>query len=419
MRVDSKTLNSEAGGKGKPTRTKARLDRPQLASVPSFSLVIVRSAEELAEHGQALDDLAANTLEPNVFYEPWMLLPALRAFACHQPLELALIYRNGPGKSQVLCGFLPLERQLRWKGLPISVLRMWRHVHCVLGTPLLRAEFARESWAFFMDWLAKDRNGCTVLELPFVTGDGPFSQLLLEHGNHHGRLSYQVEAFPRALFRRRATTADYLASALSGRRCREFKRLEDRLRERGQLDYTVLAPDGDVTAWIDAFLDLEARGWKGSAGTALASQEADCQFFRSFATEGFRRGRLMMLALHLDGRPIALKCNLLACNGSFAFKIAFDEHYAAYSPGSQLEIFNIEHLHKNPRVQWMDSCAIPDHPMINRLWLDRRTIQTVLIATGRGPSDFVVSLLPALRWLKRALSRRGSSIQSASLHDKE
>ena len=108
-----------------------------------------------------------------------------------------------------------------------------------------------------------------------------------------------------------------------------------------------------------------------------------------------------MLALELNGKPIAQKCNFLAENGSYAFKIAYDEDYARYSPGLLLEIENIEHFHATPEIEWMDSCAVPDHFMINRLWLDRRTIQTVLIPTGKRGGDLIVSLMPLMRWINR------------------
>jgi hypothetical protein len=115
----------------------------------------------------------------------------------------------------------------------------------------------------------------------------------------------------------------------------------------------------------------------------------------------FERGRLLMLGLFLDGRPIALKCNFLTPPGSFAFKIAFDESYSQQSPGVLLEMANVEHLHQARPVRWMDSCAAAEHFMINRLWRERRAVQTVLIATGRGLGDLTVALAPLARWLKR------------------
>jgi hypothetical protein len=43
--------------------------------------------------------------------------------------------------------------------------------------------------------------------------------------------------------------------------------------------------------------------------------------------------------------------------------------------------------------------------MVNRLWLDRRAIQTVLISSGRAPGDVVVSLMSIVRWFHRKVKR--------------
>jgi len=113
--------------------------------------------------------------------------------------------------------------------------------------------------------------------------------------------------------------------------------------------------------------------------------------------------------MRLDGRPIAHKCNFLSGPGSFAFKIAFDEKYARHSPGVLLELENIRRLHTQSKIRWMDSCADPSHPMLNRLWPDRRTIQDVVVGAGRPLGDWVVATAPLLRLLNRKLLRRGAN----------
>ncbi len=45
----------------------------------SLSLVVVRDVEELDSYVPAWEKLAADAIEPNVFYEPWMLIPAIRS----------------------------------------------------------------------------------------------------------------------------------------------------------------------------------------------------------------------------------------------------------------------------------------------------------------------------------------------------
>jgi hypothetical protein len=275
-----------------------------------------------------------------------------------------------------------------------------------LCTPLLRADAARETLAAFFDWLAAGSHGCSLLELNFVTGDGPFQQLLIEHWNEHETLTSVTQVFTRALLRPALDAESYLRTALQRTRRKEFKRQERRLSETGRLAYAALDAGADVDAWIEDFLALEANSWKGKGGRALACSEADRSYFVAVAKEAFRRGRLMMLALRFEGRTIAHKCNFLAAPGSFAYKIAFDETYARYSPGVLLELENIRRLHAAPEIRWMDSCADADRFMINHLWTERRTIQTVVMGTGRSPGALVVAAIPLLKWLNRRILRR-------------
>jgi hypothetical protein len=51
----------------------------------------------------------------------------------------------------------------------------------------------------------------------------------------------------------------------------------------------------------------------------------------------------------------------------------------------------------------MDSCAAPNHPMINRLWKDRRVVESVLISTGSWRGDLVVGVFPAAQRLARLI----------------
>jgi CelD/BcsL family acetyltransferase involved in cellulose biosynthesis len=155
----------------------------------------------------------------------------------------------------LLCGFFPLERQRRYKGLPVGVLRLWRHLHCFLGTPLLLARHAREALAALFDWLRADRLGAPLLELDHVTGDGPFQHLLLENLARHRRFSHVVEAHTRALLVRGRDAEDYLSRAVSGGSRKELRRQRKRLGEAGKLEWLALGPGDDVAAWVERFLE--------------------------------------------------------------------------------------------------------------------------------------------------------------------
>jgi hypothetical protein len=53
----------------------------------------------------------------------------------------------------------------------------------------------------------------------------------------------------------------------------------------------------------------------------------------------------------------------------------------------------------------MDSCAAPDHPMINRIWRDRILLQQVLLSTGTRKGDLAIGLRPLGRILRRLAGR--------------
>ena len=371
-------------------------------------VVVLSDPAELHRYTSAMEKLAAAALEPNLYYEHWMLRAAIHAFGAGVDLRLALIFAPDPLRPQgepLLCGLFPLERKRHWQGVPVSVLSLWRYPHCVLCTPLIRASHAAETLAAFNDWLRTGEAASALFVWQWVSADGPFQQLLSQQFHATASLFFVAEWYPRAMFRPRTDADTFLAQAISGHARRKYRRKLNRLSEGGPTEFVRPEPD-EVPEWINRFLELEASGWKGREGGALALAEADQSFFRAAALTAHERGQLDLLALRHNGEFIAMKCNFLAAPGAFAARIAYDERYAHYSPGLLLELENIRQLHDRPQVEWMDSCAIPDHPMINRLWPDRRLMQTLVMATGRAPGALIVSLLPLFRWLNRQFRRR-------------
>src|SRR5678816_27686 len=120
-------------------------------AMPRFRVTVLDHPATLAGHMAAWNDLAAAALEPNVFYEPWMLLPAIDSFGRGKALRYVLVYADQGDAPPLLCGLFPLERVARYNGLPFSHVRLWQHKHCFLGTPLVRASHARASLNAFLD----------------------------------------------------------------------------------------------------------------------------------------------------------------------------------------------------------------------------------------------------------------------------
>jgi hypothetical protein len=383
-----------------PRAGRAPAARP-LTEKSGFTILVVHNTEGLAAHVPAWQALAEHAVECNVFFEPWFLLPALEAVGAGERFSFVLLFKRNPasGQAPLLHGFFPLRCSRLSRLAPLGVLESWKHPYSYLATPLIREDDAEGCLHAFFDWLQSDPLGAALWRLEEVNAEGPFAWLLHHVCQQRRRPVFLVDAWCRRLFVPGTDTDSSLHQAMTHKHVKDIRRKERTLAQRGRLERRILEPAGDVSQWIDDFLKLESSGWKGRSGTALACRPADAAFFRRVVEAGFAQGRMFLIGLYLDERPIAMKCHLLAGKAAFAFKIAFDESVAAHSPGVLLEVAAMDVLHENRFLEWIDSCAARES-MFDRLWLGRRALQTLFVATGRAPGDLVVSLMPLARWVR-------------------
>lgn len=337
--------------------------------------------------------LAAEAAEPNPFYEHWMLLPALEAFP-DPDFRCILVWDNGR-----LDALLPMRLERRWRSLPVAALRSWRHRNMVLCTPLIRASAAaRCAGALLESGLAP------LLEFDLIPAEGVFYGALAEAAAAGGAPWLVTDAYARAILVRDRDPRGRFNSNLKN----NLRRWEARLRACGELTAVRLAQGDDIAAWRDEFLRLEASGWKGEAGSALASRERDRRFAIEVLDEAFRRGRLVISGLDLGGRPLARHVAITAGEGAVCFKIAYDEAYAKHAPGIVAEVENVRQFLDHPGPRWLDSNTSRENTSYGRVWKDRRTIQGVAVGL-RGAGRAAVAALPLMRLAKdvvRRLARR-------------
>lgn len=389
-----------------------RADHVAAAVGTSADVVFARTADEAAAHVCAWDELATAATEPNAFCESWFVLAALRRLATGT-VRVAFVFGRDTAGRRVMCGVFPLQAARAYKGLPLRCWKLWRHEYCFLGVPLVRSGHETETLATLVRSLAALRAGGGLLELGMLTADGPFRRSIDARPTQAHRGLLVTDRYERALLNVPASYDSYFHETFDRKRRKEFVRQGNRLREVGPVETVSLSPQDDPSSWIAAFLELEASGWKGRDGTALAAREADRAFLRDAATEAHRRGRLMLLALRVGGRPVAMKLNWMAGDGGFAFKIAYDEAWAAYSPGLLLELANVQRLTEDGRARWMDSCADAEHFMANRIWPGRRAIESVLIPL-RGGGAWTIRLLRLVQALKSMRRRAAPGVSGAA-----
>jgi CelD/BcsL family acetyltransferase involved in cellulose biosynthesis len=332
-------------------------------------------ADPSAALAAAWDDLARNAAEVNIFAERWFAGPAARHLPQGAGAHLLQLW-EGEGAGRALVALFPLARSPRYGRIPVRHVANWTHYQCFLGTPLIRAGREREAWTTALSALDRMRWAKGFLHIDGLVEDGPVHRGLLAAASARRLACDTVHRSERALLQSDLSPTAYYEANVRKKKRKEHKRLASRLAELGTVATRRLRAADDLDGWCEAFLALERSGWKGSAGSALGSTDATGRFFRECIAGARDAGRLEMLRLDLDDRPIAMLVNFVAPPGAFSFKIAFDEDYARYSPGVLIEIENL-HILANAEVCWMDSCAVENHPMINSLWGERRAIVRV------------------------------------------
>lgn len=328
---------------------------------------ILADAAALASLAPEWRVLAARAVEPNPLYEDWMLLPALEAFG---DANLAVAVVRSP--SEGLVGLFPLERVARYRGIPARTLRSWTHSHCLLSVPLVRADCAAGVLRAFFDAMRRE---ASIVEFAYLPAEGPFHHALLKALDGADVAVAPSDEHTRPLMRLAADADTYVKTSLSNDVRSELRRREKRLREMGRVEHRVLGPGDDVGRWIEEFLALEASGWKGRQGSALACSADNRHFGTEALRRGFARGQLVMVGIDLDGRPIARYSVVRSGAGCFAFKTAYDEQLAKMGPGLLAELDMLRVLHAVPGLQWADSYTSPDNTTLPRFWKDRRAVR--------------------------------------------
>ncbi|WP_293881819.1 GNAT family N-acetyltransferase [Sphingomonas sp.] len=337
-------------------------------SSDTVTVDVVPFADVPAAWEPAWRDLAQRAAEPAPFAESWFLRPSLEHLAPPSGGRLLAAWQ-GP----TLIGVIALATARRYGRIPTRHVQNWQHYHSFLGTPLIRSGAERAFWEALLaelddaDWAPSFLHLCGMVE------GGPVLAALRDV-----RRTDIVHRAERAFLHSDLSPDAYYQANIRKKKRKEIGRLQARLREVGPVSCERLADDGAIADWTNAFLEVEASGWKGRGRTALRDDPATARFFREALAGAHAVGKLEMLRLTVDGRAIAMLVNLITAPGSFSYKIAYDEAFARYSPGVLIQIENLNILDR-PGIDWMDSCAVEDHAMINSIWAERREIVRVTV----------------------------------------
>ena len=190
----------------------------------------------------------------------------------------------------------------------------------------------------------------------------------------------------------------------------KLSRLED-------VRFETAAEEDDLGPAFEAFLDIEAAGWKGEKGTRSAIRFKPNQpaFFRAVASTFDNGDRCEINALRVGGRCIASEFCLRTGVEYSRIKIGYDEDYARLGPGQLLMEATLERLYRDPNVKRFNMMS--DSGWLEDWRPDKLALQQAHVALGRWSGVPLVALLrlrfgrgrDIARWLRRQYrSRRGA-----------
>jgi CelD/BcsL family acetyltransferase involved in cellulose biosynthesis len=311
------------------------------------------SLEALRQAAPEWADLCARACEPNPFADPAFLLPLI---AYEKPRVRFVLVREA-GR---LIGFSALRTPL------LGLASVWMSGYAALPACAFDAERADVAVAALRTLLV-ERTRLSGVVFGFVEREGALAGALRAAG------PVVVAGGTQRAALKLAGVAAFEAS-LNPKRAAKWKRQLRKLSSQGKFEATS-GPEQ-----IEAFFEVEPRGWKGARGTALADDPARLAFARAALGAFAEAGRLDAMALRLDGKPLAAGLVLKAGARAFYWKTAYDEAFAEASPGVQLTLLHSRRLAQTPGLAWVDSCAREDHPMIGRVWGDALTFEDLALA---------------------------------------
>lgn len=348
--------------------------------VPNWTLMdcsFTAGADSAAAGWQAL---AARSVVPSGLNSPELILPALRRFEGGQ---LAVV-RDHDAVRMVL----PVAR----RRFPLPLLGNWTSPINFPVAPHLDADMAVPALTAFL------RQAGQPVILQGVPHSGPFWDALTAAAGHIAIL----DQWQRAGLELTGSYAQWFERNFERKRRKEYRRLRARLSEQGRFEARSLGSGADTGPWVDAFLDVEAAGWKGDGGTAIKADPRAARALGEAARGLAAAGKLRFWQLSLDGRAVAMLFAVVEGGEAWLGKIAHDPAFARFSPGVLLILHATEQLFAEGGIVRVDSCAIPDHPMIDGIWRGRIAVADVMLAaTTVGAARFSANLAAEL--LRRRL----------------
>jgi CelD/BcsL family acetyltransferase involved in cellulose biosynthesis len=330
--------------------------------------------DALPRLSERISRLAERAVEANPFFLPDFLEPAVQALG-RRGLKLAVF-----SDREDLRFFAPvLATRGRLTGRP--KLSVWTHPFAPLGSPLIDATMADVAADGLLDHMRG--SGRRLLRMPDMPLKGRAAKVLTAAAQRSG---FWIEAGRQMRPVLHADAPEGMAAfdrMVPVKRRRELDRQLRRLCDTDLVSVMTAGSVGEVEAAFAVFTTLEGSGRKGRRGTSLNRSQAIHDFARAAVMQLAHKGMAKIDLMRVGDRPVAALIRFESFRLSIPWKIAFDEEFAAFSPGKQLICDDTRRWLADPTITRVDPVCEEGNPLIAGLWCDAEPYGTLLISTGR------------------------------------
>ncbi|AMJ60683.1 GNAT family N-acetyltransferase [Bosea sp. PAMC 26642] len=373
------------------------------------SIVVRRiSPADYAGFSAAFAELARRAPEPNPHMAP-AAVEAAGLFVDDGAIVILAAWLSEALGSERLAGIWVLRRQRDWRSGFAAVLSApLLPLYEVSSGPVLDRDHAEDVACALLRHVKASRDLPKILALPLLPLEGPVYEALAEACRIvAGKLStYETWSRPMMLPQPGDDAERYIRRSLGP----GYKKRMQQFRAIGR--------DGEVTVRrlrtekareaFETFLTLEAAGWKGKAGTAIACLPADAAYFRKLVALFAAQDALQVDTLLLGGQAIAMGVLIESAGSRHFLKIAYDETQSRHSPGRALTIAMIRADFAGRPPVHFDSGAGDGVDPSTYVWGERRTMANAVIGLGRRREclpQIAAHARKALRRLRTRLKR--------------
>lgn len=332
---------------------------------------------------EELEFLTYRAVEPNIFFNPRFLAPAMPRLDDREIRFMVL--RDDEEQRSRLRFLMPYSIEKPGFNVGVSVIRAWSTPFGPLGAPLVDREDPVGIIDDVLDVLSRPHLKLPeVLLIPDIRINGAVASALRQVAIGRNLPVVTTDRHERPILHSRLDGDAYVQLALGSHHRREFQRQQRRLEKLGKLEFTESRDPDDVRRRTEEFLSLEASGWKGRKRTAMAVDRFRAAFAREALYCLAERDMCRIHTLDLDGKAIASLVVMRESGVAYTWKTAFNEDYANYSPGTLLMIDTTKKLLEDANITRADSLAISDHPVMSRLWMEKEPLATLAIGLRPG-----------------------------------